>query len=166
MATKTKDKPAARNRTRYEDDHYTWVAEQVALLRGGRLAEIDAENMAEELFDLGISEVRGLRSSIAVLAQHLLKWDHQPRLRSLSWVATINEQRRQIEHALSESPGLKPKLANLIEEGYATSRDRAVADTGLDYDTFPEVCPFSFEELMKRPIVLEKRSPSRGKRGA
>ena len=47
MATKAKDRPGpAPPRTRYEDDLYTWVQEQVALLRAGRLAEVDAESSA------------------------------------------------------------------------------------------------------------------------
>ncbi len=165
MATKSKDRPGiAPPRTRYEDDLYTWVQEQVALLRAGRVAEIDAGNLAEELSDLGLSELKGLRSSIAVLTQHLLKWDHQPKRRSLSWVATVNEQRRQIKLALEESPGLKPKLRKLIEQGYATGRDRAVAETRLDYDTFPEVCPYSFEEMMTTPVLLEPKTRKRRKR--
>ena len=110
MVTKAKDRPISVPRTRYEDDLYTWVQEQVDLLRAGRLSEVDALNIAEELSDVGKSELKGLRSSIAVLTQHLLKWDQQPKLRSLSWMATINEQRRQIRLALEESPGLKSKL--------------------------------------------------------
>ena len=58
MATKAKDKPtkaAAKPvpRTRYEDDLYTWVQKQVALLRAGRHDEVDALNVAEKLADEG-----------------------------------------------------------------------------------------------------------------
>jgi hypothetical protein len=148
--------------TRYEDDLYTWAEEQVALLRAGRLSEVDALNVAEELSDVGKSELKGLRSSIAVLSQHLLKWDHQPKLRSLSWMATVNEQRRQIRLALEDSPGLRSKLETIISDGYASGRDKAVAESGLDYDTFPEVCPYSFEDMMARPIVYEQ--PGRRKK--
>ena len=71
MATRTRDKPAAAPRTRYEDDLYTWVQEQVALLRAGRVEEIDALNVAEELSDLGKSEFRTLESALTVLVLHL-----------------------------------------------------------------------------------------------
>ena len=79
MATKTKDKPANPSRTRYEDDLYSWVQEQVALLRAGRLSEVDALNVAEELSDVGRNQYDRLESSIAVLTMHLLKWEHQPK---------------------------------------------------------------------------------------
>ena len=165
MAIKAKDRPTtAPPRTRYEDDLYTWVQEQVALLRAGKLTEVDALNVAEELSDVGKSEIKGLRSSIAVLTLHLLKWDHQPKRRSLSWVATVNEQRRQIRLALEESPGMKSKLEAAVEHGYGSGRDKAVAETGLDYDTFPEVCPYSFEEMMTRLVVYEKPQPTRRKK--
>ena len=156
MATSTRTTASpVLPRTRYEDDFYTWVQEQVALLKAGRLSELDAENIAEELGDVGKSELHALRSSMAVLTQHLLKWDHQTRLRSRSWMATVNEQRRQVRMLLDESPGMRNKLTKLIEQGYASGRDRAVGETNLDYDVFPEKCPWSFDELMTRPIVYE-----------
>lgn len=43
----TKQRPSAA-RTRHEDDLYTWVQEQVELLRAGRFADVDAENVAED----------------------------------------------------------------------------------------------------------------------
>ena len=155
MVTSTRAKPPTPPRTRYEDDLYTWVEEQVALLRAGRLSEIDALNIAEELADVGKSERRALESAIAVLTMHLLKWDHQPRLRSISWQATVEEQRSQVDRTLEDNPGLKPKLVEAMAEGYASGRRRAVAETALPYATFPETCPYAFDEMMTRPIVCQ-----------
>ena len=154
MATKTKDKPAARNRTRYEDDLYTWVQEQVALLRQGRLDEVDAENVAEELGDVGKEQLFRLESAFAVLSMHLLKWDFQPNRRSRSWEASIREQRRRIEKLLKKNPGLKSEIEEAVADGYEDGRDRAVAETNLPYDTFPVACPYAYEELMSREIVF------------
>lgn len=139
--------------TPYEDDLYTWVQEQVALLREGRLSEIDALNVAEELSDVGNEQLDKLESAIAVLTMHLLKWDHQPERRSRSWEATVSEQRRRIARILRKNPGLKSLLNDAISEGYADGRDRAVAETNLPYETFPEACPYSLDELMTRAIV-------------
>jgi hypothetical protein len=91
MATKTREKPSSTSPTRYEDDLYTWVEEQCALLRAGRLTEIDALNVAEELADVGREQLDKLQSAIAVLTMHLLKWDHQPKKRSRSWELTVRE---------------------------------------------------------------------------
>lgn len=149
--------------TRYEDDPYTWGEEQVALLRAGRLTEIDAENIAEELADMGRSDLRSLRSAIGVLTMHLLKWDYQPAHRSRTWMATINEQRKQVRLVLRDNLGLKPKVAEAITDGYPIGRDHAVGETNLPYRTFPESCPYSFEEMMTRPIEYAE-PPSRRKK--
>lgn len=140
--------------TRYEDDLFTWVQEQAALLRAGRLEEIDAANIAEELSDVGNEQLDKLESAITVLTMHLLKWDYQAESRSRSWMLTVREQRRRIERLLRKNPGLRPILQAAIADGYADGRDRALDETGLADDAIPEVCPYSFEDMMMREIHL------------
>lgn len=158
-----KARPPAVAPTRYQDDLFTWVAEQVALLRTGRLDEIDALNVAEELSDVGNEQYEKLESAIAVLAQHLLKWDHLPKLRSRSWELSVREHRRRIEKVLRKNPGLKAHIPQAIEDGYADGRDRALAETGFADDLLPEECPYSFNDLMTRDLELEP-APKRRKR--
>jgi hypothetical protein len=62
----------------YDQDVYAWSLEQVRLLRAGDFAAIDAENIAEEILDVGKTEYRILQSALLVLLMHMLKWDHQP----------------------------------------------------------------------------------------
>ena len=40
----------------YDRDFYAWANEQAALLRAGRLADADIENIAEEIETMGRSE--------------------------------------------------------------------------------------------------------------
>ena len=163
-SARTKIVPPTPPRTRYEDDLYTWVGEQVALLRAGKVSEIDGRNIAEELSDVGNEQLDKLEGAIAVLTMHLLKWDHQSKRRSRSWLATINEQRRRIQRVLRKNPGLKPLVAEAMSEGYADGRDRAVAETGLAYETFPQTCPYSFDAMMTRPIDDVPPTTTRKKR--
>lgn len=44
----------------YETDFYEWTCRQAALLRSHRFAELDAENLAEEIETMGRSEKREL----------------------------------------------------------------------------------------------------------
>jgi hypothetical protein len=67
-----------------------------ALLRQRRLAEIDIDNIAEELESMGRSEKRELVNRLAVLLTHLLKWRSQLNRRSNSWRYTMREQRRAV----------------------------------------------------------------------
>lgn len=58
--------------TPYEIDIIAWANEQAALLRAGKLSDIDIAQIAEEIEDVGKSERRELASRMAVLLAHLL----------------------------------------------------------------------------------------------
>ena len=66
----------------YDQYVYAWSQEQARLLKAGRLDEVDAENVAEEILDVGRNEYDKLESALRVLLTHMLKWDHQPERRS------------------------------------------------------------------------------------
>ena len=101
---------AYRMSTPYETDVIAWANEQAALLRAGRLAEIDIVHIAEEIEDVGKSEQRELASRMSLLLAHLLKWRYQPERRGSSWQRTIKEQRRAIAARIGETPSLKVSL--------------------------------------------------------
>lgn len=165
MATRAKTRASdSPPRTRYEDDLYTWVREQVALLRAGRLNEVDALNVAEELSDVGREQYHRLESALAILAMHMLKWEFQPEKRSRSWESTIREQRRRITKLLKKNPGLKSELEEALADAFEDGRDRALAETGLPYDAFPVACPYSFDELMSREVALTSPGDLQSKR--
>ena len=136
---------------RYDTDLYSWAVRQADLLRAGRLSEIDAPNIAEELDDVGNQQYDKLESALTILLMHLLKWDHQPEKRSRSWESTIREQRRRVERVLKKNPGLKPLRDEAVGEGYLDGRDRASAETDIEVDRFPPKCPYGWEEIMTRP---------------
>ena len=87
----------------YQRDLYAWSQEQARLLKAGRLDEVDAENVAEEILDVGRNEYDKLESALRVLLTHMLKWDYQPEKRTRSWENTITEQRNRAEQQLSAS---------------------------------------------------------------
>ena len=101
-----------------EVDLYSWARRQAELLRAGRLSEIDAAAIAEEIDDVGEEQNDKLESAIRVLMFHLLKWDHQLSMRSCSWTLTIREQRRRAERQLQKSPELKSQVDEALEAAY------------------------------------------------
>ncbi len=141
--------------TAYEVDIIAWANEQAALLRAGRLTEIDVTRIAEEIEDVGKSERRELASRMAVLLAHLLKWQFQPARRGSSWRRTIKEQRRGIQAHLRETPSLKAALAdpNWREGVWADATAKAVDDTELDL--FPEECPWTEEQIFATDFYPE-----------
>lgn len=134
--------------TYHEHDFYTWAKENAALLRAGRFDELDIENIAEELEDMGGSRERELESRLGVLLAHLLKWHYQPERRGVSWTATIMEQRRRIERLLRKNPGLKGYLEEAYWEAYGDARLIAMRETGLQQDTFPESPTFTLTQVL------------------
>jgi hypothetical protein len=154
----TKERAPAKKRTRYEDDYYTWVNEQVALLRERRFAELDVENVAEELGDLGKSETAKLWSILRVVVMHMLKWDQQPEFRTPSWVYSIREQRKRYHKLLKQSPSLKASQDEILADAYDSARDWAANETNLPEDEFPQDCPHSWDDILARPFETDRKN--------
>jgi hypothetical protein len=134
----------------YERDFYSWLMEQALHLREGRFEALDCDNLAEEIESLGREQFNKLVSALRVLMAHVLKWDHQPSLRSRSWVLSIQEQRLEIADVLSDNPSLKPRIDEAVARAYRRARIEAAKETGLDEDAFPSTCPYAFDELISR----------------
>lgn len=138
----------------YERDFYSWSLEQARLIREGRLAAIDRDNVAEEIESLGREQFNKLESAIRILLVHMLKWDHQPRKRSRSWVLSIRAQRIELDHVLGDNPGLKPRIGEAIARGYRRARLEAMRETGLDENRFPPQCPYGWDDIVSRDFAL------------
>jgi hypothetical protein len=138
--------------TPYERDPHAWSLEQARLLREGRLDQVDAENVAEEILDVGRNEYDKLESALSVLLMHILKWDHQPDKRTRSWENTIAEQRIRAQRQLSENPSLKSRRNEAVREGYRSARLRASGETDMDLADFPVECPYDWETILNRPF--------------
>jgi Domain of unknown function DUF29 len=145
------DKPAGAD---YESDFYSWSLDQARLLREGQLAQIDRENIAEEIESLGREQFKKLESAFRVLLMHMLKWDHQPKRRSRSWIISIKEQRLEIDDILKDNPGLRPRIPEAIDRAYRKAILAAAKETKLDEAVFSETLVYSFEDMMKREFVL------------
>ena len=132
----------------YDKDFHAWTQEQVALLKAGRLSEIDVEHLAEEVESMGISERRELESRLKVLLQHLLKWQFKPAAQSSGWTGTIDEQRYPLDILLRQSPSLKPLVDEAMEFAYPPARRAAGRETHLPVDIFPESCPYTTDQVL------------------
>ncbi len=132
----------------YEEDLYAWALSNADLLRRGRLAEIDVDNIAEELESMGRSERRQLANRLQVLLAHLLKWRFQPARRGNGWRYTIEEQRRKVRKLLKDSPSLKPRLAQEAVDVYADAVLLAARETGRDKNEFPVGSPFDVAQIL------------------
>ncbi len=133
--------------TRYETDVVAWADEQSALIRAGRFDLLDLEHIAEEIEDVGKSEQRELASRMAVLLAHLLKWQYQPERQGNSWQAAIRDQRKGIERRLRKTPSLKASLddPDWRADAWTDAVSVASKETGIEYERFPDECPWGME---------------------
>ncbi len=62
----------------YDDDFYAWTQQQAAVLRNLPAAsnQLDAERVAEEIEDLGRSEVRSAQSLCEHIIEYFLKLEY------------------------------------------------------------------------------------------
>lgn len=141
----------------YEQDLYAWAMRNVQLLREGRLTEIDAEHIAEELESMGRSEKYQLMNRLAILFAHLLKWQYQPEHRSGSWKGTIREQRKRLRKLFKENPSLKSEqiIAEVIFDAYDIGITRASVETGFAETIFPPDCPYTLDQALDENFYPE-----------
>ena len=139
----------------YETDFYGWTNQQAALLRAGKLLEADIAHIAEEIEDMGKNLKRELVSRLEILFVHLLKWQYQPRHHGNSWRYTIDEQRAKLVDYLEDNPSLKSQLPEAFERGYRYAVRGATKETGLPKNTFPEPCPWTYEQALNEDFWPE-----------
>ena len=144
----------------YGTDFYAWTQQQAALLGRGELAAVDLANVREEIETLGRKEVAELRSSLRILAAHLLKAMYQPEKLTRSWMTTILNQRIAIADHLDDNPSLKSKVAEAFDRSYDDARDLASSETGLPLEAFPTHPPFSFHEAVLRSWMPWNSEPA------
>jgi hypothetical protein len=144
------DRPPAAE---YWGDFYSWLMEQAAHVRAGRWEALDRENLAEEIESLGREQFNKLESALRVLMMHMLKWDYQPQRRGRSWMLSIRGQRLDLDDVLTDNPGLKPRIPEATERAYRKARIEAAKETGLDEDTFPQACPYTWNDIVAREFA-------------
>ena len=139
----------------YEKDFYAWTQEQANLIRQGKFNEIDTLHIIDEIESMGRSEKRALKSRLAVLLMHLLKWQYQPTFRGVSWTITIRNQRWEIAELLEDNPSLQHWVADTMLDAYKQARLNALTETALRLDVFPEECPWTVEQVISNEFFPE-----------
>jgi Domain of unknown function DUF29 len=132
----------------YDQDFVEWTKRNSELLRRGCFAEADIEHLAEEIEDMGKRDQREVRSYLVRLLLHLLKWQAQPEKRSDSWLDSIGQSRVELDGIFDQSPSLEPFARRTLPTAYRLAVKQASRETGLAPQTFPEACPFRYEQVL------------------
>jgi hypothetical protein len=147
------------SKTLYEQDFQVWLTTTISHLQKREFADLDTDNLIEELTELGKSEKRALESNLMVLLAHLLKLkvqhDAPPSMRD-SWYRSIIEHRQRIQKNLRDTPSLKSYLETAIQEAYLDARQVAIKEGKLarfgvripPENEYPKICPFLPEQIL------------------
>ena len=144
--------PNATTCALYEEDEFGWMLQQAALLRAGRLDEIDRHSLSEYLTDMARSKQAAFRSAMTVLLQHMLKAEVQPEKVTRSWLLTINVQRREIGFLIEDEPGMRQHMPGLYAQAYPAAREDAAIETGIAISRFPTDNPWTMDEVLTVPL--------------
>src|SRR3954469_6581990 len=90
----------------YDEDWYAWTQEQAKLLRRGAAAanRLDIELIAEEIEDLGRSELHACQSLCEHIIEHLLKLEYSGLSEPANhWRREITEWRLQLQRKSTRS---------------------------------------------------------------
>jgi hypothetical protein len=134
-------------KTLYDTDFAAWSSHTAALVRAGRLEEVDLEHVAEEIEDLGKSERRSVRAQLRRMLMHQVKQQIQPKRNSASWASSIENARQQILDELEDSPSLRPYLEENLQKIYGQAVKQAVIETGVKASV-AEQCPYTLDQLL------------------
>jgi Domain of unknown function DUF29 len=133
----------------YEEDFYAWTQQQAELLRRLPPAgnEFDPEHIAEEIEDLGRSDLRAARSLCQHIIEHLLKLEYSGLKEPADhWRDEIVEWRLQLEQILTRSIEAKLDLPSQYRAALRLLRrlEREVPEL---MSRLPQVCPYTLEQI-------------------
>jgi hypothetical protein len=147
MATRIKPAP----KPLYEEDFYVWTERQAELLRARRFADLDLDNLIEEVVELGDAKRSAVLNNARVIMEHLLKLQHSPaRDPRNQWRASVFEHRARLEIELT--PRLRQILDEERERVFRIARKAASAslrDHGAPAaaDALPQSCPYGLDQI-------------------
>jgi hypothetical protein len=139
----------------YEEDFYAWTQEQAKALRTHFRGDnrLDVERLAEEVEDLGKSELHAVESYIEQIIAHLLKLDYsgqdQPRRHCRAEVLNF---RRSVSRKMT--PSIRRMVEAELHELYERARELAAVGAMVHEPDLirrlPRLCPYDWDAVWHR----------------
>lgn len=112
------------------------------------------------------SELKSAISHLAVILEHLYKWDH---LRELTygkdkggykWLDSIRNSRKELNKLFKLSPSLKKRLPEELQLAWELAKEESAywlekKERQELVQKIPEKCPYTYEEALTRDLKKE-----------
>lgn len=141
----------------YELDYPLWIQETADRLRHRRLNDLDWEHLIEEIEDLGREQRHKVDSYLKQLFIHLLLyqyWTQEKERCGAGWRGEIANFRDELEW-LFESKTLYNYCLERFDKNYSKARKQVIINTQLSPKIFPELCPFTIEQILDAEFFPE-----------
>ena len=156
----------------YKNDYRQWLHSQQVLLKARRFDDLDLDNLLDAM-EYHMGDIKhALESHLVILILHLLKHQHQtcvinPQRRESqefrSWFDSIDNARTDIRRLMRKNPSLKSHTTDAIADGYPDAKKSAIKQMNkylpkaqhLDKNSFPDTCPWTFEQIMTEDWLPE-----------
>jgi hypothetical protein len=152
MATKAADL--------YDEDFYAWTQQQAEALRTHFKGDnrLDVEHLAEEIEDLGKSDLHAVESYIENVIEHLLKLDYSGWVEARNhWRAEVDAFRASIERKIT--PRIRQQVETELETLYDRARRAAARSLHQREPDFvrrlPKRSPYGWEAIWHRDVLAE-----------
>jgi hypothetical protein len=144
----------------YDEDFYAWTQEQAKALREHFRGDnrLDVEHLAEEIEDLGKSDLQSVESYVQQIIAHLLKLDYSghapPRAH---WRAEILNFRQSIARKITPSirRTVERELAELYDGGRQIAAAGALVHEPDLIRRLPKSCPYDWDAIWHRDVLAE-----------
>jgi hypothetical protein len=150
MATKAADL--------YDEDFYAWTQQQAEVLRTHFQGDnrLDVEHLAEEIEDLGKSELHAIESYIENVIEHLLQLDYSGWVEARNhWRAEVDAFRTSIER--KPTPRIRQQVETELPMLYERARRaaaRSLHQRELDFvRRLPKTCPYPWDAIWHRDVL-------------
>ena len=144
----------------YDRDFYAWTQEQAKALRTHFPGDnrIDVQHLAEEVEDLGKSELHAVESYIENVIEHLLKLDYSALVEPRDhWRLEIDAFRASIERKLTSR--IRQQVEAELEPLYQRARRAAARSLHRAEPDFvrrvPKACPYDWDVIWHRDVIAE-----------
>ena len=152
MATKTAEL--------YDEDFYAWTQQQAQALRTHFKGDnrLDVDHLAEEIEDLGKSDLHAVESFVENVIEHLLKLDYSGWVEARNhWRAEVDAFRASIDRKIT--PRIRQQVEAELEGLYDRARRAAARSLHQREPDFvrrlPKTCPYPWDAIWNRDVLAE-----------
>jgi len=138
-----------KSQTLYQTDFYAWTQQQAARLRDEDYADLDLDNLIEEIESMGASDKRELASRLTTIMEHMLKLVCEPKSRARNgWKRTVLTQRIGLNRLLKSNYTLRATISDFVDDAYRDARKLAASGLGCSIAALSQDCPWTAAQLL------------------